>query len=162
MITVENSWYWSVSLSSPSAPTDGSLQQGLHQDGRRLTPQRKRVLELFEHRGSGCHLSAEEVHQQLASLQLKVSLATVYRTLRLLADMGFLQELELSEGGRRFELAQGDHRDHHHVVCIRCGRTEEFESEPVLMAGANAAQQFGFKLIESSLNVRALCPDCQD
>ena len=44
---------------------------------------------MFEHRGSGCHLSAEEVHQQLASLQLKVSLATVYRTLRLLADMGF-------------------------------------------------------------------------
>ena len=162
MITVENNWSWSVSLSSPSAPTAGSLQQGLHQDGRRLTPQRKRVLELFEHRGSGCHLSAEEVHQQLASLQLKVSLATVYRTLRLLADMGFLQELELSEGGRRFELAQGDHRDHHHVVCIRCGRTEEFESEPVLMAGANAAQQFGFTLIESSLNVRALCPNCQD
>ena len=161
MITVENSWSWSVSLSSPSAPTDGSLQQGLHQDGRRLTPQRKRVLELFEHRGSGCHLSAEEVHQQLASLQLKVSLATVYRTLRLLADMGFLQELELSEGGRRFELAHGDHRDHHHVVCIRCGRTEEFESEPVLMAGADAAQQFGFTLIESSLNVRALCPDCR-
>ena len=107
-----------MSLPSPSAPADGSLQQGLHQDGRRLTPQRKRVLELFEHRGSGCHLSAEEVHQQLASLQLKVSLATVYRTLRLLADMGFLQELELSEGGRRFELAQGDHRDHHHVVCV--------------------------------------------
>ena len=77
MITVENNWSWSVSLSSPSAPTDGSLQQGLHQDGRRLTPQRKRVLELFEHRGSGCHLSAEEVHQQLASLQMKVSLATV-------------------------------------------------------------------------------------
>jgi Fur family ferric uptake transcriptional regulator len=87
-----------VSLPSPSAPADGSLQQGLHQDGRRLTPQRKRVLELFEHRGSGCHLSAEEVHQQLASLQLKVSLATVYRTLRLLADMGFLQELELTKG----------------------------------------------------------------
>ena len=141
---------------------DESLQQGLHQDGRRLTPQRKRVLALFEHRGSGCHLSAEDVHQQLAQLELKVSLATVYRTLRLLADMGFLQELELTEGGRRFELAVADHRDHHHVVCIRCGRTEEFESEPVVAAGAKAADSFGFQLIESSLNVRAICPQCQD
>ena len=148
-------------LPSASVHEDESLQQGLHQDGRRLTPQRKRVLELFERCGSGCHLSAEEVHQQLVALDLKVSLATVYRTLRLLADMGFLQELELTEGGRRFELAVADHRDHHHVVCIRCGRTEEFESQPVLEAGARAAQGFGFKLIESSLNVRAICPDCQ-
>ena len=147
---------------SVPSPDDGSLEDGLHQDGRRLTPQRKRVLELFERRGSGCHLSAEEVHQQLVDLKLKVSLATVYRTLRLLADMGFLQELELSEGGRRFELADDDHRDHHHVVCIRCGRTEEFESDSVLAAGAEAAQKFNFKMIESSLNVRAICADCQN
>ena len=141
---------------------NGTLQKGLHQDGRRLTPQRKRVLELFERLGSGNHLSAEDVHQQLAQLEMKVSLATVYRTLRLLADMGFLQERELSEGGRRFELADGDHREHHHVVCIRCGKTEEFESEPVLPAGAAAAQSLGFKLIESTLNVRAICPSCQE
>ena len=88
-----------MTSSSAPAATDTTLQQGLHQDGRRLTPQRKRVLELFERCGSGCHLSAEEVHQQLAALEMKVSLATVYRTLRLLADMGLLQELELSEGG---------------------------------------------------------------
>ena len=48
-----------------------------------------------------------------------------------------------------------------HVVCIRCGRTEEFESEPVLAAGAAAAAHVGFQLIESSLNVRAICPKCQ-
>ena len=150
-----------MTLPSPSVTENETLQQGLHQDGRRLTPQRKRVLELFERLGSGNHLSAEDVHQQLVQLNMKVSLATVYRTLRLLADMGFLQELELSEGGRRFELASDDHRDHHHVVCIRCGRTEEFESDSVLSAGADAASGFGFQLIESSLNVRAICPDCQ-
>ena len=150
-----------MSLPAVSDPSDGSLQQGLHQDGRRLTPQRRRVLDLFERLGSGCHLSAEEVHQQLSELRTKVSLATVYRTLRLLANMGFLQELELSEGGRRFELSVDDHRDHHHMVCIRCGRTEEFESEPVLSAGAKAAQLFGFQLIESSLKVRGICSACQ-
>ena len=150
-----------MTLPPPSVAESGTLQKGLHEDGRRLTPQRKRVLGLFERLGSGNHLSAEDVHQQLVQLNMKVSLATVYRTLRLLADMGFLQELELSEGGRRFELASVDHRDHHHVVCIRCGRTEEFESDSVLSAGAAAASDFGFQLIESSLNVRAICPDCQ-
>ena len=150
-----------MTVPSASVAENATLQKGLHQDGRRLTPQRKRVLELFERLGSGNHLSAEDVHQQLVQLNLKVSLATVYRTLRLLADMGFLQELELSEGGKRFELASDEHRDHHHVVCIRCGRTEEFESDSVLNAGAKAANDFGFQLIESSLNVRAICPDCQ-
>jgi Fur family ferric uptake transcriptional regulator len=90
-----------------------------------------------------------------------VSLATVYRTLRLLSSMDLLRELELPEGGRRFELAAGDHhRDHHHLVCVRCGLTEEFESQAVLQAGEQAAQHHGFRLLECVLNVRALCRSC--
>ncbi len=134
---------------------------GLHLDGRRLTPQRRRVLDLFERIGAGIHLSAEEVHSQLLESKSRVSLATIYRTLRLLVDMGFLHELELSEGGHRFELASHDQPDHHHLVCVSCGRTEEFESEQVLQEGKAAAERIGFLLIESSLNVRALCPSCQ-
>ena len=144
---------------SSSTPVQDPLQRGLHQDGRRLTPQRLRILELFEQVGSGRHLSAEDVHQRLLDAESRVSLATVYRTLRLLVEMGFLQELELSEAGRRFELASSDHRDHHHLVCIRCGRTEEFESAPVIQAGQAAANHHGFDLIESTLNVRGICPD---
>lgn len=151
----------SMAAGSPPAQVQQPLQRELHQDGRRLTPQRLRILELFERMGSGRHLSAEDVHQQLLESESKVSLATVYRTLRLLVEMGFLQELELSEAGRRFELASLDHRDHHHLVCIRCGRTEEFESAPVIDAGQTAAAKHGFDLIESTLNVRGICPDCR-
>jgi Fur family ferric uptake transcriptional regulator len=118
------------------------------------------VLDLFERIGEGSHLSAEEVHQRLLRGNEKVSLATVYRTLRLLTGMGLLQELELPEGGRRFELAGDTHRDHHHLVCVRCGRTEEFESTEVLSAGESAARVHGFRLLECVLNVRALCPGC--
>ena len=90
-----------------------------------------------------------------------MSLATVYRTLRLLSSMELLRELELPEGGRRFELATGgDHRDHHHLVCVRCGHTEEFESQAVISAGEQAAGRHGFRLLECVLNVRALCPSC--
>lgn len=152
-----------MSMAMGAAPTtvQEPLQRGLHQDGRRLTPQRLRILELFEDIGSGRHLSAEDVHQQLLDADAKVSLATIYRTLRLLVEMGFLQELELSESGRRFELLSGEHRDHHHLVCIRCGRTEEFENTSVITAGQTAADRHGFELIESTLNVRGVCPDCR-
>ncbi len=141
-----------------AAPT--SLRTTLHDRGQRLTPQRQRVLDLFERIGEGSHLSAEEVHLRLVRSQERVSLATVYRTLRLLSSMGLLQELELPEGGRRYELAGDAHRDHHHLVCVRCGRTEEFESGAVLAAGKEAAGAFGFRLLECVLNVRALCPAC--
>ncbi len=146
---------------SPYNRYGSPLEAGLHQEGRRLTPQRRKVLELFEKIGSGMHLSAEDVHHQLLEANTRVSLATIYRTLRLLVEMGFLHELELSEGGHRFELSSCDHPDHHHLVCVRCGRTEEFESEHVVQAGRVAAEANGFELIESTLNVRAICPSCQ-
>lgn len=137
------------------------LRTSLHGRGQRLTPQRQRVLALFQRSGEGTHLSAEEVHLRLLRDQERVSLATVYRTLRLLSSMELLRELELPEGGRRFELACNDqHRDHHHLVCVRCGLTEEFESQEVLQAGQQAADLHGFRLLECVLNVRALCRGC--
>lgn len=143
-----------------SALQSDGLRTSLHDRGQRLTPQRQRVLALFERIGEGSHLSAEEVHQRLLGAEARVSLATVYRTLRLLSSMGLLQELELPEEGRRFELASDAHRDHHHLVCVRCGLTEEFENPGVLAAGETAAADHGFRLLECVLNVRALCPAC--
>ena len=138
------------------------LESGLRQDGKRMTPQRKKVLSLFEEIGSGIHLSAEEVHSKLTTSGERISLATIYRTLKLLVKMTLLNELDLSEGGNRFELLSHDHPDHHHLICIRCGRTEEFENNEVIKAGKSAAKKYGFSLLESSLNVRALCPKCKN
>jgi Fur family ferric uptake transcriptional regulator len=146
----------------PTGTAGDALRSSLHDRGQRLTPQRQRVLELFERIGEGTHLSAEQVHQRLLRDHTRVSLATVYRTLRLLSSMGLLQELELPEGGRLFELAGDAHRDHHHLVCVRCGRTEEFEATSVLEAGQQAAAARGFRLLECVLNVRALCPRCAE
>ena len=149
-----------MTLSSQYKLIASPLGNNLHKEGKRLTPQRLKVLNLFENIGAGNHLSAEEVHEKLVQSSSKVSLATIYRTLRLLVQMGFLHELELSEGGHRYELLSNETPDHHHLICIRCGRTEEFENDAVLDAGKAAAEINGFKLIESSLNVRAICPNC--
>jgi Fur family ferric uptake transcriptional regulator len=139
----------------------GSLRHDLNDRGQRLTPQRQRVLDLFERIGGGHHLSAEDVHLQLLRADNKVSLATVYRTLRLLSSMDLLRELELPEGSRRFELATAEDHDHHHLVCAVCGRTEEFENPLVVQAGEAAARLHGFQLLTSCLNVRGLCPECE-
>jgi Fur family transcriptional regulator, ferric uptake regulator len=144
----------------PATPIPEGLRNSLHGRGQRLTPQRQRVLDLFRRIGEGSHLSAEEVHQRLLGEQTRVSLATVYRTLRLLSALELLRELELPEGGRRFELASDSHRDHHHLVCLNCGRTEEFDSTQVMAAGEAAATTHGFRLMECVLTVRALCPRC--
>ena len=149
-----------MSFSTQYKVITSPLGDDLHKDGKRLTPQRLKVLNLFENIGSGNHLSAEEIHGKLAKSSSKVSLATIYRTLKLLVQMGLLHELELSEGGHRYELLSNDTADHHHLICIRCGRTEEFENDKVLEAGKVAAKNNGFKLIESTLNVRAICPNC--
>ena len=149
-----------LSFSTQYKVITSPLGDDLHKDGKRLTPQRLKVLNLFENIGAGNHLSAEEVHSELVKSSSKVSLATIYRTLKLLVQMGLLHELELSEGGHRYELLCNETADHHHLICIRCGRTEEFENDDVLEAGKVAAKINGFKLIESSLNVRAICPNC--
>ena len=149
-----------LSFSTKYKVINPPLGDDLHKDGKRLTPQRLKVLNLFENIGAGNHLSAEEVHEKLVKSSSKVSLATIYRTLKLLVQMGLLHELELSEGGHRYELLSNETPDHHHLICIRCGRTEEFENDEVLEAGKLAAKVNGFKLIESSLNVRAICPNC--
>jgi len=149
-----------LSLSSQYNVITSPLGDDLHKDGKRLTPQRLKDLKLLENNGSGKHLRAEEVHERLVKTSSNVSLETIYSTLRLLVQMGLLHELELSEGGHRYELLSNDTPDHHHLICIRCGRTEEFENDEVLEAGKVAAKVNGFKLIESSLNVRAICPNC--
>jgi len=69
-----------LSLSSQYNVITSPLGDGLHKDGKRLTPQRLKVLNIFENIGSGKHLRAEEVHEKLVNTSSKVSLATIYRT----------------------------------------------------------------------------------
>ena len=68
---------------------------------------------------------------------------------------GSSRSLELTESGRRFELAVAT-TDHHHIVCVRCGHTEEFEGDPVLQAEGKQRATLRFELLESSLNVRGI------
>jgi Fur family transcriptional regulator, ferric uptake regulator len=141
--------------------TATSLKAELNDKGWRLTPQRETILQIFQNLPEGKHLSAEELHDTLAEQGNPISLSTIYRTVKLMARMGILRELELAEGHKHYELNQPYPHHHHHLICVRCNKTIEFRSDTVLKVGTKTAQKEGFHLLDCQLSIHAVCPQCQ-
>jgi len=137
------------------------LREVLNTAGRRLTPQREKVLSLFQGLGPGHHLTADDVHHHLKQSGHRVSLATVYRSLKLLVAMRLLDEGEWQEGLRCYELRQGGSQVHHHMVCMHCDHTEEFISEVITAASRDVCKVTGFELTEVRLILRGICRRCR-
>jgi Fur family transcriptional regulator, ferric uptake regulator len=143
-------------MSSPYTPD--SLKAELNAKGWRLTPQREVILKLFQSLPRGNHLSAEDLHEILAERGEQASISTVYRTVKLMARMGILRELELSEGQKCYEINTTSPHHHHHLVCVQCGRTVEFENDSVLKQGLKQAQKEGMQVIDCQLTIYTICP----
>jgi Fur family transcriptional regulator, ferric uptake regulator len=97
-----------------------SLKAALHEKGYRMTPQREVILDLFCQLPRGEHLSAEEVAQRLSAGGDRSSLSTVYRTLKLMSQMGILRELDLAEDHKHYELNETVKNSHHHLLPSQC------------------------------------------
>jgi Fur family transcriptional regulator, ferric uptake regulator len=141
--------------------TADSLKAELNEKGWRLTPQRETILQVFQNLAEGKHLSAEDLYYTLQNEGQHISLSTIYRTLKLMARMGILRELELAEGHKHYELNQPYPYHHHHLICVRCNKMIEFKSEPVLKIGSKTAQKEGYHLLDCQLTIHAVCPTCQ-
>jgi Fur family transcriptional regulator, ferric uptake regulator len=137
-----------------------ALRAELNDKGLRMTPQREAILNVFHTLPKGEHLSAEEIHHNLHPEHPSISLSTVYRTVKMMAQMGVLRELELAEGHKHYEINLRESH-HHHLTCVRCTKTIEFKSSSALKVGASAAEKEGFLLLDCQLVVHAICPTCQ-
>lgn len=146
-----------------TAYTAVSLKAELNDRGWRLTPQRKTILQVFQELPKGEHLSAEDLYHQLQAegKGKGISLSTVYRTLKLMARMGILRELELGEGHKHYEINQPYPHHHHHLICIQCNKTIEFRNDSILKIGTKTAQKEGYHLLDCQLTIHAICPTCQ-
>lgn len=144
-----------------TAYTASSLKAELNERGWRLTPQRETILEIFQNLPEGNHLSAEDLYTLLQSQGEKISLSTIYRTLKLMARMGILRELELAEGHKHYEINQPSPHHHHHLICVRCNKTIEFKNDSILKMGTKTAQKEGYHLLDCQLIIHAVCPTCQ-
>ena len=139
--------------------TSNSLKAELNAKGWRLTPQRETILQVFQDLSRGKHLSAEELHEVLLQRGEAVSLSTVYRTLKIMARMGILRELELAEGHKHYELNTASPHHHHHLVCAQCTQTIEFENDSVLRQGLKQVEKAGLQMIDCQLTIYAICPE---
>lgn len=146
-------------MASPT--TSATLKAELNERGWRMTPQREKILQTFRELPAGNHLSAEDLLHQLEASGESISLSTIYRTLKLMARMGILRELELAEGHKHYEINQPSPHHHHHLICVRCNKTIEFKSDSVLKVGAKTAQKEGYHLLDCQLTIHAICPSCQ-
>lgn len=140
--------------------TAGSLKAELHDQGGRLTHQRETILHVFQELPEGEHLSAEDLQHRLENQRAGISLSTIYRTLKKMARMGILRELELGEGHKHYEINQPSHY-HHHLVCVRCNKTTEFKNDSILKTGIKTAEKEGYHLLDCQLTIHAVCPACQ-
>ncbi|MBD1834645.1 transcriptional repressor [Trichocoleus sp. FACHB-90] len=141
--------------------TATSLKAELNERGWRLTPQRETILNVFQHLPRGQHLSAEDLYELLHSESEDISLSTIYRTLKLMARLGILRELELAEGHKHYELNQPYPHHHHHLICVRCNKTIEFKNDSILKTGTRTAKKEGYHLLDCQLTIHAVCPSCQ-
>jgi Fur family ferric uptake transcriptional regulator len=131
-----------------------STVQSLKDSGLKATLPRRKILELFES-SKVRHLSAEDVYKALMAEGIDVGLATVYRVLTQFEQAGLLSRQHFETGKAVFELNQGGHHDH--LVCLQCGRVEEFYDSHIERRQIEVALQRGFQLHGHSL---ALYADC--
>ncbi len=129
----------------------------------KLTPQRARVFDrAFE---TEEHFSAERLYDWLREEggdgSSAVSRATVYRTLQLLLEGGFVESLDTGRGEVVYEHTLGVSHHHDHMVCIECGRIEEFHDERIEELQQDACTAKGFELVRHTLRLMGYCPECR-
>ena len=136
------------------------IQDSLRQRGVRLTRQRRILLDLIDQ--SGRHLDAESLYQLAKEKDPKLNRVTVYRTLKLLKAGGLVDELDLMHyGGDQHYYETRLKQEHAHVICLRCGKVEEFFGEPLQKLRRQVESHFGFQIVLARTEIGGYCPHCQ-
>lgn len=131
--------------------------------GLKATLPRLKILDLFE-RGEIRHMTAEDIYRLLLNEGLDIGLATVYRVLTQFEQAGLLQRHHFESGKAVYELNHGEHHDH--LVCMQCGRVEEFYDPEIERRQSKIAKERGFTIHDHSLHlyvdcIKTACPHRQ-
>jgi Fur family ferric uptake transcriptional regulator len=139
--------------------TFGEVCEKLQEKDYKLTPQRKIIIEtLLEHADK--HLSAEDVYNLVKVKSPDVGLATVYRTVELLAELSVLEKLDFGDGRSRYEFSEEVHH-HHHLLCVNCGKVLEMDEDLLESVERRIYKAKGFKVLDHQVKFFGLCVDCQ-
>jgi Fur family ferric uptake transcriptional regulator len=137
-----------------------AAKDSLKQRGIRLTRQRQLLLDLLDK--SGQHLDAEALYQMAHQKDPKLNRVTVYRTLKLLKEGGLVDELDLMHyTGDQHYYETRTKQEHAHIICLRCGKVEEFFGDPLHKLRRQVEGMFGFQILIARTEVGGYCAHCQ-
>jgi Fur family transcriptional regulator, ferric uptake regulator len=135
--------------------------EALRAKGVRLTRQRQILLDLIDKTGQ--HLDAESLYLLAKERDPKLNRVTVYRTLKLLKQGGLVDELDLMHyGGDQHYYETRRKGEHAHVICLRCGKVEEFFGEPLHKLRRQVEDHFGFQIVLARTEIGGYCSHCQE
>ena len=117
--------------------------------GMRMTGQRRTIARVLSQ--SEDHPDVEELYRRATKVDANISIATVYRTVRLLEEAGILERHDFRDGRSRYE--QATERHHDHLINLETGEVTEFRSEEIEKLQAEIARRFGFKLVDHRLEL---------
>lgn len=137
------------------------LKDNLKEKGYKLTPQRRAIVDIMIE-NEGKHLTAEEIYDLVKVTCPEIGLATVYRTILLLEEIGILSKIDLGDNCSRFELVhEEESHHHHHLICTECGEIIEVEGDLLDVLEGNIENKYKFKITNHSLKFFGLCNNCQ-
>jgi Fur family transcriptional regulator, ferric uptake regulator len=142
------------------APSDWAehTHQALERSGHRASAPRAAVVAALS--DTGCGASARELADQLDARGHRVGLASVYRALELLEELGLVQRVDVVEGATRYEASLPDGEHHHHLVCQSCGQVSAFEDPGLERAIGRLARRVDFQIDAHDVTLRGECPAC--
>jgi Fur family ferric uptake transcriptional regulator len=129
----------------------------LKKAGLKITLPRLKILQILENSAEH-HLSAEDVYRVLLQSEADIGLATVYRVLTQFEEAGITKRHNFENGHSVFELDNGGHHDH--LVCIKCGKVQEFVDEVIEERQKIIAEKAGLTITDHSLNIYGVCANC--
>ncbi|HEY3645273.1 MAG TPA: ferric iron uptake transcriptional regulator [Gammaproteobacteria bacterium] len=135
-----------------------SENQELRNAGLKVTLPRVKILEILE-RSNPRHISAEDMYKALLDSGEDIGLATVYRVLTQFETAGLVTRHHFEGGHSVFELNQGAHHDH--ILCVKCGRVDEFVDAEIESRQKKIASAKGYEMTDHSLYIYGICSNCR-
>jgi Fur family transcriptional regulator, ferric uptake regulator len=132
--------------------TANSIEARCVEKGMRMTEQRRTIARVLNNAED--HPDVEELYRRCAKLDAKISISTVYRTVKLFEDAGIIEKHDFREGRARFEQIPDTHHDH--LINLRTGQVIEFQSEEIERLQAEVARKLGYKLVDHRLELYAV------
>ncbi|MCX5477860.1 Fur family transcriptional regulator [Kaistia geumhonensis] len=145
-------------MEEPAAEVNQTLEAACAAKGMRMTDQRRTIARVLD--AATDHPDVEEVYRRASAIDPRISISTVYRTVKLFEDAGIIERHDFRDGRSRYETVSDEHHDH--LIDLRSGAVIEFRSEEIEALQEVIAKRLGYRLVDHRLELYAVPIDARD